>query len=313
MSELRIQLERPGYRPGEDVTGTLELHLDAPRTARGIRLRIYGEEYTHVRVSHGQHSVTYYDRQPILHEEIVFAGRERLATFIEGLTDVWDTVLNRIEHMELPAGVRCYPFAFSLPANAPPTYDGSAAEVEYRLLGTVDVPIRMDLRRRQDLMVYPRTEAVGRSSPVSSQYPPVEERRSIWEMEIGIHPNVRATLALPRSRFRIGERIEGTLTVEDTGGALIRGVEFTLTAQEEAHAQHRVARTQRQAVRVYQLIALGIELRLVVCVGSRCARSLALTGLDRMIPTFPGPRQAWKHRCRRRRPKGRRQALGGRH
>jgi anti-anti-sigma factor len=46
-----------------------------------------------------------------------------------------------------------------------------------------------------------------------------------------------------------------------------------------------------------QLTALGIELRLVVGAGSRCARSLALSGLDRVIPTFTRPRQAWRHRC----------------
>jgi anti-anti-sigma factor len=57
-----------------------------------------------------------------------------------------------------------------------------------------------------------------------------------------------------------------------------------------------------------QLTALGIEMRLVVSAGSRCARSLALTGLDRRIPTFTRCDQAWQHRCRRFRAKGRRAA-----
>jgi anti-anti-sigma factor len=45
-----------------------------------------------------------------------------------------------------------------------------------------------------------------------------------------------------------------------------------------------------------QLSARGIELRLVIPEGSRCARSVALTGLDRRIPTYRRPEQAWHHR-----------------
>jgi anti-anti-sigma factor len=58
-----------------------------------------------------------------------------------------------------------------------------------------------------------------------------------------------------------------------------------------------------------QFIALEIELRLVVSAGSRCARSLALTGLDRVIPTFTRPDQAWQHQCPRCRAKSRRRAV----
>jgi anti-anti-sigma factor len=45
-----------------------------------------------------------------------------------------------------------------------------------------------------------------------------------------------------------------------------------------------------------QLSASDIELRLVVPEGSRCARSVALTGLDRQIPTYHHPDEAWQHR-----------------
>jgi anti-anti-sigma factor len=42
-----------------------------------------------------------------------------------------------------------------------------------------------------------------------------------------------------------------------------------------------------------QLEAAGVELRLVVAPGGRCAQALALTGLDRVIPTFTRCRLAW--------------------
>jgi anti-anti-sigma factor len=45
-----------------------------------------------------------------------------------------------------------------------------------------------------------------------------------------------------------------------------------------------------------QLSLMGTELRLVVAAGSRCARSVALTGLDAIIPTFPDATHAWRHR-----------------
>jgi anti-anti-sigma factor len=47
-----------------------------------------------------------------------------------------------------------------------------------------------------------------------------------------------------------------------------------------------------------QLSALGVELRLVVPEGNRCARSMALTGLDRRLAIFARPEEAWQHRPR---------------
>jgi anti-anti-sigma factor len=48
-----------------------------------------------------------------------------------------------------------------------------------------------------------------------------------------------------------------------------------------------------------QLLALGIELRLVVPEGNRCARTMALTGLDRRLSIFSRAVEAWHHRPRR--------------
>jgi anti-anti-sigma factor len=50
-------------------------------------------------------------------------------------------------------------------------------------------------------------------------------------------------------------------------------------------------------VETHERLALeGVELRLVAPDGSRCARSVALTGLDVVIPTFSGAIAAWRHR-----------------
>jgi anti-anti-sigma factor len=45
-----------------------------------------------------------------------------------------------------------------------------------------------------------------------------------------------------------------------------------------------------------QLSLSGTELRLIAPAGSRCARSVALTGLDAIIPTFSSATHAWRHR-----------------
>jgi hypothetical protein len=228
--------------------GAVLLRPDAPVKARGVRLRLHGEEFTHITRSTGKSTVTYFDRRPILNEEIVFAGEERLASFVEGVSDVWNTVLNRVQHTEIPAGEHRYPFAFSLPPDAPPTYDGSSAEVEYRLLANVDVPLWTDLRRRQDVMVYPRAQPVGFSDPFTARYPRPEGERGFWEgVGTTIRPKVQATLSVSRGRYGIGQFIDGTLTVEDTANAVIRGVEFTLVAREEARAKRQTDRVGREA------------------------------------------------------------------
>jgi anti-anti-sigma factor len=48
-----------------------------------------------------------------------------------------------------------------------------------------------------------------------------------------------------------------------------------------------------------QLRTKGIDLRLVVTSGSRCARSMTLGGLQAVIPIFTCPSAAWRHRRRK--------------
>jgi hypothetical protein len=244
MSEFSIILDRPRFQSGEEVTGVVRLQLDQPLRARGVRIRLHGEEYTHVQEGKSQ----VFDRRPIIDDEIALVGEERLASFVEGLADAWDTILNRVEHAVIPAGEHEYRFAFLLPPGAPPTYDGSSAEVEYRLRACVDLPVWMDLRAEAPVRVDPAPETVGNSRPSSGQYPRPEGEGGFWK-GIGavIRPGVRATLLLPRSRYGAGETLEGELAVEETGGARIRGVELRLVALEEARAQTQTARLEREA------------------------------------------------------------------
>jgi hypothetical protein len=110
----------------------------------------------------------------------------------------------------------------------------------------------MDLRRRQDIMVYPRAEPVGGSPPISVQYPRAEGDRAFWQQDLGqlFRPKIQATLSLSRSRYGIGQMIDGTLAVEETAGTTIRGVEFTLEAEEEARARGQTDRLRREAARL---------------------------------------------------------------
>jgi Arrestin (or S-antigen), N-terminal domain len=248
MSSLEMRLDRRTVRPGEAVSGTVILELKEPLRARGVRVRLRGEEYTHV--PYGRSTV--YDRRPILDHEIVLTGNARFASFEEGLVDAWNVLLNRLEYEAIPSGIHEYPFSFPLPADAPPSYDGNCAEVEYRLAASVDVPVWLDLRAQFDLRVAPPANSPGNSPAAIVRYPPPEGVPPIWE-DLGspFRPKIRATLELARSRYAAGEKISGQLSVEDAAGARLRGAEYTLVLLEEAAAEGHSVQSRSEAVHVH--------------------------------------------------------------
>ncbi len=252
MSSISIQLLRSSYDPGDEVAGELRLCLDQPLRARGVRLRCRGVEYTHISRSTGKTTHTYTEQNEVLSEEIVFAGSERLSTFADGLRDVWETLINRVAHTEIPAGEHAYPFSFRLPGDAPPSYDGSAAEIEYQLVANVDVPVWLDLRAARHFQVVSPPAEARDSGAVSAEYPTSNGHGGFLDAVAGaIRPEVRAHFALPRSGYVCGEWLSGSLRVENMGGARIRGVELQLLGVEEARAQGQTSVTHRQAAQEY--------------------------------------------------------------
>jgi anti-anti-sigma factor len=98
-----------------------------------------------------------------------------------------------------------------------------------------------------------------------------------WRTTEAFWRDVRACLAQPCRRLVVD--LSG---VEYVGGDGL----LTLTRLQEA------------------LDAWGIELRLVVPTGGRCARTISLARLHGVLPTFPHPARAWRHREHARRESG---------
>ncbi len=88
----------------------------------------------------------------------------------ERVAQLWNAFLGRDAGRKLSAGEHTYPFSISLPASLPPSYEGTAGRIDYRVSARVLYPTGGSLKVHKDVpVVYvPRAQ---RGRPIALSYP----------------------------------------------------------------------------------------------------------------------------------------------
>lgn len=180
------------------MRGRLVLTLATDQHPRRVSVHAIGTEFTHWGVEPAYIARTH----PLDH-----------------LVEVWKPAQ---EGDALPAGVYTYPFAFDLPANLPPSFDGIVTEIGYGLKAKVDLPRHIDLHAEIGFVVLATAPALA-DKPVSSEAQD-ESGRQI-------------TLELPQSVYRLGEPINGMVRLVRPGAGRSRRLTVELFSRERGSAQ----------------------------------------------------------------------------
>ncbi|XP_055544537.1 arrestin domain-containing protein 1-like [Wyeomyia smithii] len=197
------------YRPGDAVTGFVELTLLKNKKFRGICLRINGfaSTYWGSKVKNG--STNYKKRN------ISFKGREDYFNTISYL--VGSDVGNPLE---IVAGSYSYPFSVVIPANAPASMEGTFGHIRYMIQLTLERPWKHDIVNTAPFTV--RVDSDLNLLAETLSLPTKAETVSCFYF--GLTEPLVVTATTPRSGYAPGEVIEMVMHVNNQSIVDIRTI-----------------------------------------------------------------------------------------
>jgi hypothetical protein len=197
-AQISLQLDRPAYRPGDTVHGSLHLTAHSDLRPRGVIVHAFGEEVTTL-------------------------GLNALMTQRSYPFDLSFNLWSPTAHDDkLLKGEYDFSFEFALPAALPPTFNGEFTRILYVVAGKVDLPLHADIHHEHQFTVLPAL-LTGAEKPV----------RSAAQSPHG----VRVELALTASGFYPGDHIQGTLQVTSAESITLTAATVEVVSREKAEAR----------------------------------------------------------------------------
>lgn len=210
MKEIKIELFKDAFLPGDVVRGKVKLVIDKTVKARVIKMDIIGRESTNITVGSGDSSRTYHDHNFMLKHDVILQSPMYA------------------ENLELEPGSYEFRFEFRLPIFALPSYSGRHARISYILQAKVDVPLWFDIVDFREFYVFRNRKALNiLKEPVHFQsnnyFIPDDGRPSFY-------------VQLNKTGYRAGENIRGSITFKNMAVGSIRKVYIRLLGEEFASA-----------------------------------------------------------------------------
>jgi DNA-directed RNA polymerase subunit RPC12/RpoP len=213
MAEIRIDLRKGTYFPGEEIKGIVHVLLEKSVSQRSAMLSLVGKERTKVTYGSG-------DSQGTATEESVFLDQETPLS------------LPAEENGRIESGNYDVPFGFVLPARIPATYKGQYARIFYEIRAKIDVQRGFDINGSSEVDVIP-----NRGSFSSG---PLTIRSYCWDDPS--LPSIKLTLE--RSVYGRGEVLSGRCAFGNPRSRHLRKIDVALKWIEWARAKGHSQGTQ---------------------------------------------------------------------
>jgi hypothetical protein len=239
---IQIKLEKDVVKPGETVSGYIELRVDKPLRINGLTAVFWGGERTVVVVSRGKHSTTYVEERAMVEDAPELEPQGLAAampkTFAEAKT--------------LSPGNYIYGFSVVIPQGGLPSWSGwrgfsgtsgkgistaSSHPVGSRTVGVsyyirihLDVKERIDARKVHEIIVRPEpVKPVRKPTSFSTRHAKPGSARP------GLHVNLESAETEPDGEF------SGRVTLHNPTGKRIRSFKVSLMEKvwgiAQRHAQ----------------------------------------------------------------------------
>ena len=216
--------------------------LDQPLKVRGIHAKFQGAEETKAvytttttdskgNVSIQTHTAVQY--VDVTTQGHLLAGNERLG-FFGNLSSAVATIFGGGQHETLPPGEYPFEVEISIPEDAPSTHVGQKTRVFYELSVQVDVPLAFDLKAIQPFQLDP-LPVDFEANPVRTRYPD-DAGKGFFDELFG--PDVTIEMALAVDKARLGDSIEGFVTMEVKKPLTCNAIRVRLVGIESSQAQN---------------------------------------------------------------------------
>jgi hypothetical protein len=235
---INIKLETNIAKPGEKVSGYLELRVDKPLKVNGVTAQFWGGERVVVVVSHGKHSTTYVEKRAIIDEALELEPQGLAAALPKTFS----------EAKELSRGNYVYGFSIIVPRGALQSWNGwqcpslkdgksksTAASfpadsrtigVSYYVQVHLDVKERIDAKKIREIVVRPEPVKPARKPYNFSTHHAVQDPT---------RPSIHVDL--DSGETKPGDKISGKVMFRNPKGKRVRKIEVSLVEKVWGIAQ----------------------------------------------------------------------------
>lgn len=199
---LELHLCREVFYTGRRLSGVAVLRLAKPEHVRSLTVSVTGNENpTGSSLARAlRRGGAFFDR------ELLLSGALQPRLRSDRLSLLWNSMLGRYKGRTLAAGEHTYPFTIALPASLPPSYEGRAGKIEYRVTARLQLATGRVVRHSLAIPVVfvPR---LNRGRPVAVSYPTADGAVHSTEIEMNIE--------LPDRMAAMGECVQGRLSISN--------------------------------------------------------------------------------------------------
>ena len=216
---LELHLCREVFYTGRRLSGVVVLRLARAVDIRSLTVSVTGDEKpAGVSLARAlRRGSAFFDR------ELLLSGALQPRLTSDRVSLLWNSMLGRYKGRTLAAGEHTYPFSISLPASLPPSYEGRAGNIEYRVTARLLLATGRAIRvsRVIPVVFVPR---LHRGRPVAVSYPTADGAVHSTEIEMNIE--------LPDRTVAMGETVQGRLSIYNPHGVTIPRITASLDVCE---------------------------------------------------------------------------------
>lgn len=216
---LELYLSREVFATGKRLSGVVVLRLSKPFHIHSLNVSVQGTERpVGVSLAHALRGNTdFFER------DLLLSGALNPRLRSDRVSLLWNGALGRYTGRTLSVGEHTYPFTISLPASLPPSYEGRAGKIEYRVTARLQPTIGPATRvsRTVSVLFVPR---LHRGRPVALSYPTADGTVHSTDINVNIE--------LPDRMVAMGDTVEGKFTISNPHQVAIPHVTASLDVCE---------------------------------------------------------------------------------
>uniref|UniRef100_A0A1I7T7V3 Arrestin_C domain-containing protein n=1 Tax=Caenorhabditis tropicalis TaxID=1561998 RepID=A0A1I7T7V3_9PELO len=230
MDDLRIEYDAPNsvYFPGQAVTGKVIIQNREWIKARFLKICIHGGAHTGWSESERRHRTNTRGESESYTESVNYNAT---VNYLTGESIAWKS---QDGQNRLPAGTNVFPFAFSLPTNCPPSFEGCHGQIRYSVHVELDRPWKFNKKQKKFFSVVPAYDLNITPTAINPMVNTVSKNTGLI-LKKGL---VTMTVSLPKRGYVAGEILPITINIDNGSKAPVRTVRAKMTELSHFHASH---------------------------------------------------------------------------
>lgn len=245
--EIITDVDHERVSGGDRVNAKILLSIDKPVSMQSLTASFLGYEEVELRVSDGgsdDHETKTIRRREVLADDQFLLAGSNPAGWIADTFNSIRSLFGQGQLHELAAGDHEFNVSWSIPERSLPSYQGTHAEVVYRLSVRVHRPLRLDDVFDLDFTVYSDMDDNEQSSSIMISYP--NESTGLVQRTLG--KSFNATVTLEQDCLRSGDTVVGVFKLINDEPLDVKGISVGLTSEEKVKIDlHREKKRKRYA------------------------------------------------------------------